>query len=385
LTGTPDISRVNELIHLFGESQKADMRAERRESMKSVLFDLPRRSSLGWQCLYEHEVPFLHELSEQIAPEEVGRRMRTIGSRPYALQPFIAMCTYLGARQQRMLDLGLGQGQQFPEEDVESLAFLVDWWERVQRAYRSDGKRLPSEAGATLRILDAGVIEEVSARLRRVSDERLTAVRRMAATLQLYAFILHGEQRDGTFGHGPYEGPAGTTLFLMEFNDLRNDYLPWARTASRCPYPNVVVAYAARDIEVRCDMFGSAVVSPLEFADRVTGLAVLTNDAGRIESIDDEAVTEIQHAAADAGEELYLKALEWDDRYKIGYGAPLFANHVKPFFDLAGAGGDVGKRIMQACQSTADRMVDELLGREVPSVWGHMGATQGEFYWPVAG
>ena len=30
----------------------------------------------------------------------------------------------------------------------------------------------------------------------------LPAVRRMAATLELYNFVLHGEQRDGIFGHG---------------------------------------------------------------------------------------------------------------------------------------------------------------------------------------
>ena len=33
--------RLNELIHLFGELQKREMRAERRDVMKAILFDLP--------------------------------------------------------------------------------------------------------------------------------------------------------------------------------------------------------------------------------------------------------------------------------------------------------------------------------------------------------
>jgi hypothetical protein len=36
--------RLNELINIFGEIQKHAMRAERREAMRSILFDLARRS-----------------------------------------------------------------------------------------------------------------------------------------------------------------------------------------------------------------------------------------------------------------------------------------------------------------------------------------------------
>ncbi len=113
MTMTLSLDRLNELINLFGENQKADMRAERREAMRSILFDLARRSPLGWQCLYEHQVPFLREITELVPAEELGRRMRGLGRRPYALQPFILMCSHFGWRQQRMLDLGLSEGDPF--------------------------------------------------------------------------------------------------------------------------------------------------------------------------------------------------------------------------------------------------------------------------------
>ena len=379
-----DLDRANNLIAFFGSCQKTSMRAERRDTMKSVLFDLPRRSSLGWEVLYEHGVGFLRELSEHVTAEELGRRMRTIGSRPYSLQPFILMCSYLGARQQHMLDAMLGSEDSFPDEDFESMAYLLDFWERLQRSYRTDGTLLPQESGGRRQILDDAMIAEVLEHVRGVSADEYASVRRTAATLELYSFILHGEQRDGITGHGPYPLEDGSILFFREFNDLQNDYLPWSATTTRNLYPNVVVAYVAHDVQVECDMFGGIMYEPHELGDRLEGIAMLTNDGGAITSIIQDNIA-IQEAAAEAQTELYMKAVGWDDRYRIAYGGPLFANHLKPFFDLAGVGGDVGQRIMDACQGTADRLVAELLDSDVASVWTHMGTTEGDFFWAADG
>ncbi len=209
-------------------------------------------------------------------------------------------------------------------------------------------------------------------------------MRRAAATLELYCFVLHGEQRDGIFGHGPYPLADGSVLFVREFNDLRNDYLPWAQTPTRNPYDSIVVAYRAREVSVRCDMFASMTVEPHEFGDRLEGLCVLGIEGdGEPLELDLDQIEAVQSAAADAQEQLYLAALEWDDRYKIAYGAPLFANHLWAVARLAGGARELGERIMVACEQTAARRVDELLAADVPSVWAHMGAYPGDFFWPV--
>ncbi len=379
------VERVNELIRLFGESHKRDMRAEKRTSMSSVLFDLPRRSSLGWRCLHDNQAPFLRELAAAVPPEELGRRMRTVGCRPYALQPFILVCSHLAHRQQRMLDLGLRPGEPFPEEQPEDLAFLMDFWARLQGGYRSDDVLLPAQANHSLPILDPDRIEALASMASPPDPEFHGAARRLAATLELYGFMLHGEQRDGIFGHGPYDLGDGTVLYCREFNDLRNDYLPWAVTAARNPVDNLVVAYVARDVEVICDMFGSSRVEPHELGDRLVALAVLTDEAGAPRALGPAEMEAIQHAAADGQEELFMRAVEWDEGYKIAYGAPLFANHVKPFFDLAEmpAAEDLGRRLMEACEATARAHTDELLGAAVPSIWQHFAATEDDFYWPL--
>jgi hypothetical protein len=84
-----------------------------------------------------------------------------------------------------------------------------------------------------------------------------------------------------------------------------------------------------------------------------------------------------------------MKAVDWTPRYKIEYGAYLFANHLKPFFDVAGVDGDVGDRIARACEETASRMIDDLVAGaergELPGhIWPHLATTDGPYFWPVA-
>ncbi len=379
------LERTNELIHLFGEAQKDAMRAERREAMRSILFDLARRSPLGWRCLYEHQVGFLREIAQLAAPEELGRRMRGLGTRPYAIQPFILMCSHFGWRQQLMLDAGLTEGEPFAGDDPEELAFLCDFWARMMDGYRSDGHLLPEQTDLSCRILDPLELDLLDRGTSGGGSNDLPQVRRMAATLELYNFVLHGEQRDGIFGHGPYPLPDGNSLFIREFNDLRNDYLPWAGTPTENPWDAIVIAYRGRDVAVHCDLFGSMTVSPHEFADHLAGICVLGlregDDAPTPLTAQDVAA--VQGAAADAQEQLYLAALDWDDRYKISYGAPLFANHLWPIAKLAGADRGMADRIMAACNETAQRNTDALLAADVPSVWSHMGVYPGDMYWPV--
>jgi hypothetical protein len=382
---TPE--HLDEVILLFGENLKDEMRAERREALTSVLFDLPRRSLLGWFALYEHQAGFLRELIERVPPEEIGRRMKVPGTRPYHLQLFIVMCSHFLARQQRMLELGLSEGEPFPEERRDDLVTVVDFWERASRAYRNDGLRLPVEGGATASVWGEEHQGSVRELLRPADADDYAAVRRMAATLELYNFVLHGEQRDGVFGHGPYAGADGRTILVREFNDLRNERLPWAATEARNPFSNVIVAYECHDVAVRCDMFGGIVTDPVEIDDRLDRLVALTQEDGALRALGPEEIAAVQEAAAAAQIELYMKAVEWTPRYKIEYGAFLFANHLAPFFDVAGIDDGVAQRITAACEQTAERMIDGLVASVetgLPGqIWGHIGSTPGRLFWPV--
>jgi hypothetical protein len=283
-----------------------------------------------------------------------------------------------------MLDAALVPGEPYAGDDPEEIALVVSYWARLMDAYRNGPWLMPEEEQGATRILDAAQLAEVESLLSPVSDEGFAAARRMAATLELYGFILHGEQRDGICGHGPYALDGGEVLFFKEFNDLRNEHLPWGATETRNPYANVVVAYAAREVTVQCDLFGSMVVQPHEFTERLTAMAVLTNTGDQVRPLDSTEIEQVRAGAAAAQQELYLRAVGWDARYKITYGADLFANHMAPLFELAGIGAGAYEQIAGLFRATAERVVDELARSDVPSVWEHFATSPHEFYWPVA-
>jgi hypothetical protein len=251
-------------------------------------------------------------------------------------------------------------------------------------AYRSDEVLLPGEAGGTLPILGDDEIAAVTAHLAPAPGDRYDAVQRMVATLELFSLMLHGEQRDGIFAHGPYALEDGSTLILKEFTDLRNDYLPWAAPAARNPHDVVVVAYAARGIRARCDMYASMVVEPHDLADRLAGIAVLTRDRDELRPLADDRLAAITDAAQAAQEEMFFDVAGWEPSRRVSYGAALFANHLKPFFDLAGVGGDAGARILADFEETAAEITPALVDAPVAEIWQHMATTEGDLYAPLA-
>ncbi len=376
---------LNRCIRQFGDGQKAFMRGENRALLRSVLFDVPRRSSIGWYCYYDRAPGLLRRLVEQISPEEIGRRMRRLCSRPYYLQLSILMCSYFGARQQLLLDNGLSQGQPFPAEKLDDARFVVDFWQRACRAYRSDGRLLPDQLGGTQRILPRDDIESLNTQLTRADPGIHQRLRRLAATLELYVFILHGEQRDGLFAHGPYDVGKGRQLVVQEFTDLQNDYLPWAETEASNPYPQLALVRRTKDIGPHFDLFGGVLFDTQDLTPCVEAEGLFTRvDDGSIVPVSLDEVERIESCAADAQNELFLKAAEWSPRYKAEYGVHLFANHLYPFFELAGCGREWGERIRAEFEASAAAVLDDLLaGEEAPSIWTFMATTTGEYFWPI--
>ena len=377
------VARANAVIRAFGERSREFFRKERRDQLDSVLFDVPRRSLLGWDGIYQHGPEFLRRLSRHASPEEIGGRMRYLARRPYQIQVALLPLGYLGAREQRRLNLGLSADEPLPDEDVEATVEFLLTWERIQRAYRADGTLLPEDAGGVTRIVSDDVVAEVRELLVPVDRAPLDAIRRASAMLNAYAFLVHGEQRDGTFGHGPYTGDDGSTIFFRETTDLQNTYLPWA--AGGNPYPNIVVAHACRDVEVACDLYGSLVTQPYDLGDRLTHVVAFTVEPdGALRPLDAAALKQAQERAAQGVKKMYAEMARWEPSYKLDYGRPLFANHLKTFVDLLDLDGGWGEELMKTFESLKSDLIDRLFVEEGrPSVWAHMVHGESDCFTPI--
>jgi len=381
------LDELNGYVKHFADSQKAFMRSENRALLRSVLFDVPRRSSLGWYCFYDRAPAMLRRLVQERSAEEIGRRMRRLCSRPYYLQLSILMCSYFGARQQLLLDHGLSPGQSFPGEKPDDALFMVDFWQRITRAYRSDGLLFPDEAGDTQPVLPADTVVQLNEQLDSTSRDMHQRLRRMAATLELYVFILHGEQRDGLFAHGPYDVGGGCQLAVQEFTDLQNDFLPWAETKARNPYPHLALVRRTKGVRGRFDLFGGVLWDMPDLGPHVEAEGLFTRTAdGAIVSVPLDELEQIESCAAAAQNELFLKAAEWSPRFKAEYGVHLFANHLRAFFALGSPGGEWDEYIRSEFEASAATVLDSLLeDDEPPSIWHFMATTEGDFFWPLAG
>ncbi len=381
-----DLGQLNRCIQRFGEQQKAFMRSENRTALRSVLFDVPRRSSLGWYCYYAKAPGLLRQLVEQLRPEDIGERMKRLCCRPNYLQLSILMCSFFGAREQLVLDNEHTAAGPLGAERLEDACFLVDFWRRVCRCYRNDGALLPDPDHGSQAILPPADSEGLESRLRPFDTDRHRQLRRLAATLELYAFILHGEQRDGLFAHGPYPLDDGSQLIVQEFNDLQNDFLPWAQTRTGNPYPGLALVRRTRGLDARFDLFGGVRWQTAELAACVEaeGLFACTPD-GRVTPVPSDEIEYIEACAAAAQNELFLKAAGWTPRYKAEYGVHLFANHLYPFFRWLPHACEWGRRIRSEFEDAAAGVLDALLAAdELPSIWQFMATTEGDFFTPLA-
>jgi hypothetical protein len=369
------IEEVNEVVAIFGHEHRRAVGSERRANLTSSLFDVPRRSSLANRIFYEEGPALLRRLLERTTPEALGEAMKRPGSRPYALSLWVVLGMYLAGRQQVCLDQGVPAGESIDEPRYEDLRTVVDFYTRISGAYRNDDQLFPTPAVPTQPVLG----EQQLARSLEVAEEptaeRLAAMRKAGANLTLHSFLLHGEQRDGLFSHGPYPGPDGSVVWFEEFNDLRNEILPWAQLdCEEIPVDNVVYVYAADGVELEANMFGALWVSPLDYESslRLLGAFTYADDAPR--RIEDAELETIATVAASRYALIFEQAVAWSDEFRIAYGAPLFANHLIPFFELAGV-PDGARLVFDTFErATPAAMAGLRPDAEVPSFWTHLAS-----------
>lgn len=375
---TPSLETLNGYLHDYGESVRRFFREQQRSAMISPLFNLPCRLILGSYCYYENLRPLLLELLQHATPEAIGRDMRRLGSRANSIHLNSLMLGYFNGREQLRL-----LGQQ-PQDNVDELALILDFWARAAKSYRSDGRHLPDDADFTMPVLSRPDVEDLTARLGGSWPEDIkNKIRRMMATLELYTFILNGEARIGAFHHGPYALANGDVLVVKELIGLRENFFPWAHTDARPGCDAVARVMRLRGVQAKIVLMGSLTTVPSAYEENIVAQAVLRVDGGEIRPVSPEEMDAITEAAAAAQLELYRRMIDWDDRYRVEYGAELYACILNTFAQGLPL-SDFADSIRQNFRSSIDRHLDDLFtGREAPVVLTHIAKTDGPIYSPI--
>jgi hypothetical protein len=347
--------------------------AERSTVIETTLFDLPTKIVLGQYCGYDVLPKVTAELERRIPAEELGRLRRGPGT-SLGLGLCGYLWIYLFGRLQRYLDAG------WPDKDVdlgdhEPAAAVIRYWEGVARAYRADGTLVAGQTrtDGVIRALDPDDVARLSeAALSRGPVKDPAVVRKALAQMELYCFLIHGEQRDGIFNHGPYALEDGSTLVVKELTDLQNRFMPWVTEDRRLSFPRVVVPIVFKDVEAWFDMYGTLYTDPEDYYPYVTGMEILAGDD--LESITPEQLDSIGGEAHAVQRDVFRVMAGWDEQYKLLHAATQYANVNHPLLELAGASDDEIRSILIEPFEEAGAKYVDLARRSSERTWTYVAS-----------
>lgn len=333
--------------------------AERSTVIETTLFDLPTKIVLGQYCGYDVLPLVTAELERRVLADELGRRRRAPGVN-LALGLCGFLWIYLFGRLQRYLEAG------WPDKEVdlgdhEQAASVITYWEGVARAYRGDGSLVAGQTrtDGVIRCLDEADVARLSeAALARGPVEDAAVVRKALAQMELYCFLVHGEQRDGIFNHGPYPLEDGSQMVLKELTDLQNPFMPWVTPERRLSTSLVVVPIVLRGIEAWFDMYGTLYTEPEDYFPYVTGIEILAGP--ELEPITMAELDGIGRQAHEVQKAVFREMAAWDERYKLLHAATQYANVNYPLLELAGATHDEIRAVLiEPFEQAGDKYVEK--------------------------
>ena len=371
------LQRANELLRLYGEAVRHFFKL--RTTLVSPMFNLPGRLVLGSYCYYEHLPALLEELLKIASPEDIGRSMRRLAARPNAIHLHSLMLGFFNGREQAILR-GTARS-----EDPSQIMRLIDFWDRVARTSRSDGMRIPDENNFSLPSLSDADAASLAAQLPpNPSAEMKAKLRKMTATLELYTFILNGEARIGAFHHGPYRLDNGDVLIVKELTGFRDIFYPWQRSTPLLPVDGVVRVRRYRGLQARIFSLGGIMTDPNDEESCLIAEQVLAVAGNQLRAVLLDEAVDLTARAAESQMALYRVMMEWDDRYRVAYGAELYGNILKlmaePFKEVE----TFGEKIRTAFAASVERHLDGLVtGAEPPLVLQHIAKTGGPVYTPL--
>jgi len=380
-TSRERIAHANEQLRVYGESVRHFFRSQQRSAMASPMFNLPGRLVLGSYCYYEHLPALLAELERMTSAEEAGKGMRRLGARPNAIHLHSLMLGFFNGREQSIL-----RGTARPDDAAE-IAHVLEFWETASRASRADALRLPDEAAWTMPSLSPEEAAALASQLRGIEDQdSRRKLRRMMATLELYTFILNGEARVGVFHHGPYRLTNGDVLVVKELTGFRDDYYPWQRSLAPLPVDGVVRARRYRGLHARIVLMGSLTTEPRDEEQAIVAEQVFALESGKLRPLLAEESVELAALAAEAQMKLYGIVMEWDERYRVEYGAELYGNLLRIFAEPCGRQAEFGTRVRDSFRESVARHSGDLTsGAEPPLILQHIANTEGPIYTPIHG
>jgi hypothetical protein len=279
-------------------------------------------------------------------------------------------------------ELGLGRDGGDPEH----LVRVIEWWSRAAGAYRAsnDGALVPAEGGNTQPAAPVELVAAVNEEFARPVREFPEAAK-ATGELQLYSYMLRGEQRGTSYYHGPYPGPDGTTLIVEEFTRLRNNELIWSSRPPLLPFDTVCsVLEIEPGVVFDFDIFQGMKTEPTDFRSKLRRTSLLTCDDGDPRPISEPEREQMMTVIAEERSRIFREQLSWDADFKIMYGAYHYLDFIAPFIAAAGCPPEVMEEARVRLIGSAERRFREVADTEPIPVWQRLFSRSGaDLFTPI--
>jgi hypothetical protein len=251
-----------------------------RTVQESKLFPVPAYMMLSYAMAYYRYPALLRKIESRMSAEELGDRARNMGTKINALSIGWAMPGFYLLGREWFLNLGLIR----PQDAVEDVVYLMDFWKRFSLAYhRNDGHVTNRDFGHRSQPLPDRRVQVFHGDLFDCAegDDLHVAAQAFMAAASQYGFLVSCESRISLLNSGPYRLDDGRQLIVRDFMDLSETDYPWLDgVAADVPYNNLTVTMAVKDTHFYLvDDWGSFESKPEFKSENLVGVGLYTSDA----------------------------------------------------------------------------------------------------------
>jgi hypothetical protein len=317
-----------------------------RTTQESKLIPVSSYILLSYVNAFYRYPSLLRKIEGRLTAEQCGDRARNMGSGIHTSSIGWCLPAFYLLGREWLINMGLLR----PEDAVEDVTYVLDFWKRVQLSYhRNDGHRMNSEFGHRSQILPERILQVFEADLFPITpgSPLHAAANRFMATLSQFQFLSHCECRLGAINHGPYRLGDNRELIVRDFLDVgEGDYAWLDGIVTEVPYANLTVPMVLKDTHCYLmDDWGSFEAEPEFRAENLIGIGLYTSDPlseGYIpvsmESPEDlqNTFNRLQAVFAEATVKLWGRMAQWSRAQLIEAGALVYFSIPKELAHVAG-------------------------------------------------
>lgn len=215
--------QLEALILHMGRSFKPEM--TRRSGFTSEIFPMLPYMSMSVIEDFHSYPERVRAIDAAMPAEEIGARLRSKPGLASPLWIWMVGYHYLCGR-----ELLIHMGKLAPNEDVDDVRTVVDFWRRLALSHRGDGTLDYKDAGFTNLYLPDPEVAALRETLQPLDTSTGKELRQLNAALSGYCFMYFTDSRVGICDNGPYPAGENEATLVRDFLSLDSGPFsyPWA-------------------------------------------------------------------------------------------------------------------------------------------------------------